>query len=225
MRPTFVTKTPRLLALCGGIVACSAGATATIYQTDAGSSSSSGSSSSGSSTSSSGGSVPQNHRAAAVACPLDRGPGMPPDASAGATCTRDADCTMGLRGRCMQVTRCGGACQTRVECTYDDCAADADCAALRVCSCRPSPSSNARNACLPAGTCRVDADCAGGHGYCSPNPVGCTSFADSSDGYYCHTAQDDCTNDSDCGAGENCWYDASPKKWHCKNLNAACPVH
>jgi hypothetical protein len=34
-------------------------------------------------------------------------------------------------------------------------------------------------------------------------------------GYYCHTPNDPCINDSDCGAGLGCVYSASNGDWEC----------
>jgi Cys-rich repeat protein len=36
------------------------------------------------------------------------------------------------------------------------------------------------------------------------------------EGYYCHTPQDECVNDSDCGAGKVCTYAASQSRWTCQ---------
>jgi hypothetical protein len=67
------------------------------------------------------------------------------------------------------------------------------------------------------GNCRVDADCGAG-GYCSPaeNTSSCGNLL----GYYCHTASDQCLDDTDCtggGAGAQvCTYVSSAGNWQCK---------
>ncbi len=65
------------------------------------------------------------------------------------------------------------------------------------------------------GNCRVDSDC-GANGFCSPTATsdGCGEVA----GYYCHTAADSCTNDSDCegvDSMECIWVDGD-SRWECK---------
>jgi hypothetical protein len=102
-----------------------------------------------------------------------------------------------------------------------ECWQDADCddagfGAPGLCSCAPNTRhgfSASANICIP-NDCRVDADCA--CGYCSPtvNP-NCGSFY-GVQGYYCHTPQDCCVNDSDCdGGGGYCAYHTEVGYWTC----------
>jgi hypothetical protein len=164
--------------------------------------------------------VPTNHRPSPPTCPTARPPGINSDAGvpdAGlptGNCSRDADCTQGTNGRCLppQHNAAGD------YCTYDACATDSDCGSGKLCECGTGDGTYGRtgNACLP-GNCRVDSDCAGGGGFCSPTyDTSCGAYSGTV-GYYCHTASDTCTNDSDCtegGAGYCAWQPAVGK-WAC----------
>ena len=93
---------------------------------------------------------------------------------------------------------------------------DTDCKAGNTCACHGSPYLGGQgNGCVP-GNCRVDADCGAGE-YCSPSydPSSCGGLA----GYYCHTAQDVCLDDSDCSSGPNgpqvCIYSTTSSHWEC----------
>jgi hypothetical protein len=182
---------------------------------------SSGSSSGGSSGSSSGGNheVPTNHRpnddqclqaAPAGSCNGQGGGGPGPG-----SCSSDAQCSdAGPNGRCVESG--GGA--LFCSCTYDMCADDAACPTGQTCACHGSLYNNSGNTCV-AGNCRVDSDCEGGAGYCSPAyaPMGCGGLA----GYYCHTPQDQCVNDSDCSNANGqpvCTYSTSESRWTCQQL-------
>jgi hypothetical protein len=173
------------------------------------------------------GRVPVKHRAVAVACSTDRAAGTcDPTGSnipdAGLACRKDAECTAGANGRCSL----GGrvlACQ----CTYDTCATDADCAQMGgPCECRPAgqgivaPPPTTMNVCK-AGNCRVDKDC-GTAGYCSPSLGSCGNYLGVT-GYYCHTAKDKCTDDTDCQAqgGGDCRYDSVTNAWACATSQCA----
>jgi hypothetical protein len=141
---------------------------------------------------------------------------MVPDAGGPpVTCHAHADCTAGQNGRCSGNGHDGW------HCTYDQCFADADCsgtAASSVCACEGGFRSD-NNVCLRDGNCRTDADCGSG-GYCSPSLGSCGNYAKAV-GYFCHTPQDECVNDSDCGGGP--WYCAySPLVGHWKCSNAHC---
>jgi hypothetical protein len=80
----------------------------------------------------------------------------------------------------------------------DACLNDDDCGAGQLCSCAPDSFGWAHiphNYCVPAG-CRVDSDC--GRASCSPTvSADCGPFYGVR-GYFCHTEQDTCLNDSDC---------------------------
>jgi hypothetical protein len=97
---------------------------------------------------------------------------------------------------------------------------DTDCATGQACACHGSPYTfGAGNTCL-AGNCRVDSDCGPGN-YCSPSydVSSCGSLL----GYFCHTPNDQCVDDSDCGdfvAGV-CAYSAASGSWQC-HLQAGC---
>jgi hypothetical protein len=152
--------------------------------------------------------VPAIHRATAVACSHDRGPGDFDPQIMNASCESDAECTMGTNGRCLT---------TKVAarlnyCSYDTCFTDADCGGT-VCTCREFP--NDANRCQ-SGNCKVDADCGAG-GYCSPSAdPDKTNFGTT--GWWCHTATDACADDTDCtGNGEKCVYDPTLSHWTCSS--------
>lgn len=179
--------------------------------------SSGGSSSSGSSSGgSSGGRVPVNHRPNDGECSQPAPPGMCPVTGGGPpnNCTQDSQCTQGVDGRC--VTNNGGA--LFCYCTYDTCMHDTDCAQGQTCACHgAADTGGAGNTCIASG-CRVDADCGPG-GYCSPSvsSMGCGGLG----GYYCHTAKDQCIDDSDCqdgGFGMACEYSSANGRWQCAQL-------
>lgn len=188
--------------------------------------------------------TPMNHRAVGASCPSQRAPNPPPECAPGTSsgppvnCGQDSDCTMGTNGRCLRAfgpNRCGG------ECSYDECSTDADCAAPLPCECRTSDTDTAPNICVATSNCRVDGDCGPG-GFCSPSVVDDFCFCPSPDlcdpndgggcfagtmkvpcacgdacghGYFCHTAHDNCVDDSDCGAGDTCNYDRLKDLWSC----------
>lgn len=103
----------------------------------------------------------------------------------------------------------GGAAFCR--CTYDTCADDSECSTGETCACHGATFHADSNECLP-GNCRVDSDCGAG-GFCSPTIGGCGGLA----GYYCHTADDRCTDDADCAGGGlmACQYASTTARWEC----------
>jgi hypothetical protein len=163
--------------------------------------------------------VPAVHRAAAVACPADR-PAGTASGLPGAKCQKDSDCTQGTNGRCE------GSIVVADHCSYDECAADADCGTATACECR-NPASYQANVCVH-GDCRLDADCGVG-GYCSPSAVtldpDCAlGVSPGSIGYFCHTAGDTCVDDADCGSmtGEaHCIFGVDAMRWACMDTPCA----
>jgi hypothetical protein len=154
-------------------------------------------------------------------------------------CAQDSDCVAGSNGRCFSNRAPFATCGTT--CSYDACSADSDCPGKAPCECRTSPSESGANVCVSDGNCRIDADC-GPAGFCSPSQVGhscsCPSPAlcptDGSTrctagntpvpcacgnacghGYYCHTKDDACLDDSDCAANSTCNYDTVEHRWTC----------
>jgi hypothetical protein len=159
----------------------------------------------------SGSGVAAVHRASAATCTAPRAPSVTHDGGFNpnnpyATCHADAECTQGKNGRCQGVFN-SAACA----CNYDECNADADCASGGACVCRTT-NSIAGNYCATKGNCLTDTDC--GSGYCSPSRVGDTCNA-ASIAYYCHTSDDECTNDSDCSAPALCLVPAGQSHWQC----------
>jgi hypothetical protein len=142
-----------------------------------------------------GGREPAVHRAMASECTAERPPGSigaGPDEGA---CKMDSECMSGDNGRCVQDIG------QPTECSYDECALDADCGGSSVCECR-NPANHNANGCFH-GNCVVDADCGPG-GYCSPSAVTLSPFCTEgvpigSVGYFCHTKEDECIDDADCG--------------------------
>ncbi|HMJ09811.1 MAG TPA: hypothetical protein VK524_00325 [Polyangiaceae bacterium] len=164
--------------------------------------------------------VPLKHRPSATACDQTRPEPDPMAPDAGGPpieCRSHAECTAGINGRC------GGNGHDGWRCTYDQCFADGDCTGADtsgVCECEGGFRSD-NNQCLREGNCKTNADCGSG-GYCSPTLGTCGNYTKIV-GYYCHTPQDECVNDSDCsGAGAN-WYCAySPMAGHWKCSNSHC---
>jgi hypothetical protein len=161
---------------------------------------------------------PKVHRASASPCDTTRPPTTPPGFP-NMVCQMDSDCTMGKNGRCVSL-RTGEA-----SCTYDACTMDTDCGSASVCTCR-EPTNAYANTC-ERGNCVTDADCGGK--YCSPSgftiTVDCRDgIAQGSFGWFCHTAKDDCTDDSDCADDSGmdptvCLFDSAQTKWVCKKTH------
>lgn len=191
--------------------------------------------------------VPAVHRAAAETCSTNRpsflpNPASMPDAAYGDLCTSDLQCSMpppgGTNGRCGKAPWGGGDAIIPTSCSYDNCAADSDCkatgdAGVALCDCRAMPAhgddsgGSARpNGCNSVGNCRLDSDCAStGFPFCSPSLYVVSAFqhpdycSRNFVGYYCHTSDDECADDSDC-ATHACSYDVKKKHWVC---SVGCP--
>ncbi len=159
------------------------------------------------------GEAPDRHRPEAVACDMTRpSPPVVPNPNSMDECAAHTDCTAGMNGRCLEM-RFG------YVCTYDECFSDDDCSG--VCECNGGFGSDA-NVCLRQGDCNVDADCGAGN-FCSPSFGDCGSFSGTI-GYFCHTPQDDCVNDSDCtsmGPQWYCRYDPLVARWSCSDAQCA----
>jgi hypothetical protein len=164
--------------------------------------------------------APLYHRVADACCPGDRPPGDTFMTGNAGTCMTDFDCTAGVNGRCTAV-------QT-FDCTYDTCFEDSDCPPRTPCTCRPAALSKRPNGCATGSNCAMDSDCGSG-GYCSPSPspkFNCYNYAPL---YYCHTPQDECTNDSDCAVdsgqlGPNlCQFDTQSQHWKCGAMICLLP--
>ena len=167
------------------------------------------------------GRVPLNHRPSDAQCATTAAAGNcggeEPFPDAG--CTMDSDCTAGKEGRCETP---GGGPVSDCVCIYDKCGGDTDCPGGQPCGCHGSPYSGGLGSTCVPGNCRVDADC-GENGYCSPSPTqGCGPTLG---GYYCHTALDQCIDDSDCSptpttpGGGFCSYVATDARWECVTID------
>lgn len=167
------------------------------------------------------GGVPSVHFPTATSCRASRGPGNAgsgftcPDAGGVGSfqcCTADTDCTDGTNGRCTITGNAGP------HCTYDECSTSTDCATGKSCGCG-DVNQYSYNICVPS-NCRTDSDCGAG-GYCSPTlDFTCGTYGGEYAGVYCHTAQDQCTNDSDCTStsssiGGRCSYNPETSRWEC----------
>ena len=161
---------------------------------------------------------PERHRPAAEACPdivinPDAGPRDERPAREGDECTTNADCVDGLNGRCVVIPRLDEA-----TCAYDACTEDSDCAEGGVCEC--GQGLGGVNVCLNDNGCQVDADC-GAEGFCSPTLGDCGGYGGVV-AYQCRTAEDECTNDSECVAlfGAEyayCAYAPWANRWQCED--------
>ena len=163
--------------------------------------------------------VPSQHRPTATVCsdagaPLSgydgglRGPTTDASITGTIRCTTANTCpacSNGLPDRCVFGGGGGG---SGSNCACDECVSDQDCGPKGVCSC----GTLGGNVCL-SGNCRVDSDCGPG-GYCSLSaPRYCGGGGQ---GYYCHTAQDQCRADADCqGVGSSCTYSPEAAIWTC----------
>jgi hypothetical protein len=168
--------------------------------------------------------APQYHRASGECCPADRATGGDPFMDTLGTCISDSDCNAGVNGRCLAIPNI-------FACSYDTCFSDSDCAPRTPCLCRPLPTSQSPNYCAGGSECATDSDCGPG-GYCSPSPSPDYSCLTANPpAYYCHTPQDECTNDSDCGsldAGDPSFHDVNlclyeTGGWACGILGCALP--
>jgi hypothetical protein len=170
------------------------------------------------------------------------GPSCSPDAGGSTTCWQDSDCKAGNNGRCYggwNRLPCAS------QCSYDSCSNDFDCPANQPCECRASDFDSTANTCVAGSNCRVDSDC-GPCGYCSPSQVNVFCFCPSTalckdggggcyegtstgwkevpcscgdacgHGYFCHTPNDSCVDDSDCKQG-TCNFDTQEKRWSCSS--------
>jgi hypothetical protein len=154
------------------------------------------------------GRVPVNHRPSDAQCSTSAAVGDCSGSNGDGGCNSDSDCTeAGVNGRCINQ---GGGPAAPCFCTYDECLVDTDCAAGQTCACHGAPYTDGHGNTCVTGNCRVDADC--GEGYCSPTSTG-ADCGDNLAGYYCHTAADLCTDDTDCD-GE-CIYSTANSRWQC----------
>jgi hypothetical protein len=169
--------------------------------------------------------LPAFHRPTASACAEPRPAGMPgpicfsqqvlADAS---DCDADQNCMNGRNGRCNCRSVGPGPTTFVVECSYDQCGSDSDCEG-GVCGCRESQVTEGTHTVCLSGNCRIDSDCDAG-GYCSPSHAAFCSPT-SWQGYFCHTANDECVSDSDCTPtgtqcpNPYCAYDPNVHHWVC----------
>jgi len=145
-----------------------------------------------------------NHRPTPVTCPATTSPDNGDGGVNSSACQTSADCLN------------MGHCTAAHECSYDACTQDQDCGATAVCSCQGQTFGWAHqsngNTCVPS-NCRQDSDCGAG-GRCSPTlGYGSGPFY-GIEGYFCHTPNDHCHNDSDC-SNAYCEFDEISGYWSC----------
>ena len=157
---------------------------------------------------------PAVHRPSAGACDRERIRNTIPDPLPDyATCHSHAECDAGENGRCTGNTHDGW------YCTYDECFTNDDCTGENmVCNCEGGFRSD-NNVCVP-GDCQTDADC-GADGFCSPTLGDCGHYTGPV-GFYCHTCDDECIDDADCGgsgefANPYCAYSPIVGRWVCQD--------
>lgn len=146
------------------------------------------------------------HRPTGASCDDRRAVPEPNTEFSEGACATHADCADGANGRCIENR--GGR-----YCSYDACFVDADCADDQACHCGADWDGNR---CVPS-DCRTDADCPAGA--CSPTLGSCGDYS-GVEGYYCHTPEDDCVNDADCGplGGQfYCAYNPAAARWQCSD--------
>ncbi len=151
------------------------------------------------------GRIPAQHRGAPTAC----APVASTSDAAAMACSTSADCADSGVGGFFPAGCVGGVCEPYA------CLVDGDCGDGGVCSCSGSTfgwSHTTANSCV-AGNCRTDADCAPG-AYCSPS-YGTFGPFYGIQGYYCHTCEDVCTDNSDCATCGGCILDPSVGHWVC----------
>ena len=164
--------------------------------------------------------VPTAHRATATSCAGVYSAPEPPSGIDAATngCTRHSDCDEGMNGKCITGNGYMG---RYYRCAYDNCTTDADCGSGTLCYCTTSSAAW----CTYEGNCRVDADCGGGlYSYCSPAMGSDCGGSHSVSGYYCHTPQDSCIDDSDCKGTDYCNFDEYKASWQCTPINNMCAI-
>jgi hypothetical protein len=163
----------------------------------------------------------EKHRPVAAACDSAPGEGYTHPGSSG-TCSKDSDCTKGRNGRCMAGRpRMGGRSEPN-HCEYDDCFSDTECGAGETCNCGLREPIPERHRCLPS-NCRIDGDC-GPNGFCSPSKK--ALGAGTIEGWFCHTEDDECTNDGDClpekaNSFPYCGYSKKKERWICDRAHAS----
>ncbi len=160
---------------------------------------------------------PTQHRPSPISCPVSPPVGV--YGVDGGACATVADCMnigmpQGLPATCIPYEDAGGT----MFCNYDTCHVDSDCRNVGggPCACEAT-NQGAGNYCY-GGNCQVDSDC-GDAGFCSPARTGvCNTTTPAVTGFYCHTAKDQCANDSDCascGAASYCTYSSEVGAWSC----------
>jgi hypothetical protein len=181
--------------------------------------------------------IPVSHRASTT-CPAHPAStstapactAVPADSGLHGQCATDNDCVSGINGRCICQYPPDDAGAPYPRCAYDQCGSDNDCSG-QVCGCGVVEDTGdasatqalfVQYACVP-GQCHADSDCGDG-GYCSPSLSLCGFVAE----FACHTAQDECVNNSDCaaepldGGVAACVYKDGLGYWTCSQIYA-CP--
>jgi hypothetical protein len=155
--------------------------------------------------------VPASHRMSGQACDESRPESDLEDPTEGDECQSHEECTEGENGRCLRTDDFSSTGAKPYKCTYDECFSDADCGNGGVCRCSGNRGTDATY-CL-MGNCSVDSEC--DSGYCSPSlSWACPNFPDTA-GYFCHTPEDECVNNLECGSQAKCVFAPKEKRWMC----------
>lgn len=118
----------------------------------------------------------------------------------GAACQSDSDCSQLPNGKCWDES---GFFFSNRQCV-SECTTDGDCAEGETCFCNSNV-----NRCIPS-NCRQDSDCGEGL-FCKAAWRNCLYEVYTA---ICETAQDPCSNSSNCSNGEICYPDSS--SWQCQ---------
>lgn len=124
-------------------------------------------------------------------------------------CLRDADCTDGPSGRCLQKF---GMIGSYCDCEYA-CATDAECSGGEVCVCGPDLGADKHSTCVPS-ECEDGSECESGSCQLSVYYNGCAEKLQ----MMCRTGDDQCADDTDCPEGETCAYDGAALAWTCQGI-------
>lgn len=140
-------------------------------------------------------------------CIHERAPATLEASARPSECRQDADCAAGRNGRCLRVSNHGshGPSLEATRCSYDVCFADGDCGPREVCQCdgRAASAVGDGHLCV-SGDCASDSDCGAGR-YCRR----------SGRGRFCHSADDECVEETVCVEGTACQRDPRMGRYRC----------
>jgi hypothetical protein len=140
----------------------------------------------------------------------------------GGPCQTDADCKDHPDGRCVTILAPSHTAPV-VQCLYDACASDADCARGSICECGTGQGTS-RNRCIP-GNCHANVDC--GDWACTETMSTFVAGNDARrvEGRFCKTREDQCRVDRDCDleGRSACAYRKELSRWTCVAISYGPP--